>query len=360
MQAIRTHWDASFTSGKPGEPLNPERHKRFYEQAKHNLRFFTFHASTPSALVSREMQSAFFNCGIEGQFFPIITRVGIKSALDVRMPDPTYSKFLPELPVFPDELVDGSESVITALRERGMLRDITFTDVLEGLQGQPLSEVEMAAFLQWWIDTSQEDPTGANDSGQLLLGAAVLAIGLSNNGDSKKIPLVGICTFLNPKSFAIPTDGPFPDHMLPISVSWKLNSTQLQNSLQWRELTVLEWVQHIVDPVVYSQRREFNITKSLGWADCVLQVLGRCWSTLPELSRSTIVRLLDSLTCIPTSAGMKMPREAYFPSAAFAAAFPNLPVVNFPSMVQIRNGLEGMLTDLGIRKHVELNIIFDQ
>ena len=313
MQDIRTHWDAFIASKKPGEPLDPELHKRFYDKAKHNLQFFTFHPSTPSAAVSSEMLSAFFNCGVRE--FPIVSNVGIKSALDVRMPDPMFSKFLPELPVFPEELLDDSKSVVVALQEKGVLRAITFTDVVEELRERPLSEEEMAACLQWWISRSQQNSARVDDDRQALLGAAVLIISSPDNGDKREIPLSGIRTILNTDNVVVPTDGPLPDHLLPTSVNQKLDSTQLQEFLQWREFTILEWVQHIMDPAVYTRMSKFNIVESPVWAGRVLQVLGGCWATLPEVGRAAIVALLNNLTCIPTSAGMKTPGEAYFPDA---------------------------------------------
>ena len=356
MRDVGAHWDAFVTSKKPGESLDPELCRKLYDKARHNLQFFTFHPSTPSALVSCEMGSAFFDCGVQGQSFPVVSRVGVKSAFDVRMPDPVYSVFLPELPVFPEELLVGSKSVVTALREKGMLKDIVFADVIKGLRGRSLSEGEMAACLRWWIDTSQQDQAAINDGERMLLGAAVLAIDSPGNGDRREVPLEEIRTFLNPRDFVIPTDGPLPDHVLPISVNQKLDSTKLQNSFQWRELTVLEWVQHITDPAVYTQESEFNIVKSPDWADRVLRALSQCWSTMLELSsRTSIAGLLDKLACIPTSAGMKIPHQVYF---ADAALFNDLPVVGLPSGVQIEGSLKEVLADLGVRRHVDFQIVF--
>ena len=353
MQIIRTHWDASVASKNPDPGLS----KGFYEKARHTLRFFTFHTSTPSAIVSGEMRTAFFDCAVQGQPFLVVSSAGIKSAFDVRMPNPTFSAFLPELPVFPEELLENSGLVVAALQDKGMLRDISFADVVKELRRRPLSEEETAACLQWWINASQQDPTEIGDNRQRLLDAAVLIVGSSGGGDKREIPLGGIRTFLNPQRVVVPTDGPLPDHLLPINVNQELNPTQLQQSLQWRELTILEWVQHIVDPVVYTQKSEFNIVESPIWADRVLQVLGGCWESLSEVDQTTVIGLLDKLACIPTCAGMKTPSEAYFSEADI---FHDLPVVNLPSGVQIEGNLEGVLADLGVRKHVDLQVIFDR
>lgn len=357
MQDTTTFWEASVASKRPGEPLDAEVRKWLYDKAKHSLQFFTFHQSTPSAVVSDEMRSAFFDCISRGQTFPVVSSAGIKPALEVRMPDPMFSAFLRELPVFPEELLDGSKLMVAALRARGMLKDITFADVLKELRERPLSEEEMVACLQWWINTSQQNMTGIDDIRRELLSAAVLSVGSSESGDERIIPLGGIQTFLNPRNGVVPTDGPLPNHLLPMSVSRKLDLTQLQKSLLWRELTIMEWVQHIVDPAVYTQKSEFNIVESPVWADRVLQVLSRCWGTLSKANQTNITGLLEKLACIPTSTGMKLPNEAYFSNADI---FHDLSVVTLPSGVQIRGNLEKVLADLGVRKHVDLQVIFNR
>ena len=355
MQDIKIQWDASVASKESDKPPNSEPRKEFYNKAEHNLRFFAFRASTPSALVSSEMQSAFFNCGVQGKPFPIVSSAGVRSAFDVWMPDRALSAFLPELPVFPEELLDHSKPMVAALRNEGMLESITLPDLFKELQKRPLSEEEMVACLRWWIGMSWDLISSQRRS---FLVAAVLTVGSLDDGDERKIPLQGIQTFLNLQNIDIPTDGPLPDHLLPASVSREFNSAQLENSFQWRELTVLEWVQHIANPAVYTQKREFNIVESPVWADRVLQVLSRHWQKLSKAKKTgDVIRLLHKLACVPTSAGMKMPSEAYF---SHADIFHDLPVVNLPSGVQIKDSLEEILADLGVRKHVDLQIIFDR
>ena len=356
MQVIRTLWDAPVTSNKPGGTLDSEPRKRAYNRARHNLQFFTFHPSTPSAVVSSEMRSAFFNCVGLGQPFPVVSSAGIKSAIDVRMPDPALSAFLSGLPVFPEELLESSKLMVAALREKGMLKDITFADVLKELRDRPLSEEEMVACLQWLIDTSQQNPEDIDNIRQELISVAVLTVG-SPDGGERTIRLKEIQTFLDLSKVAAPTDGPLPGNLLPIGVSRKFDPTQLQRSLQWRELTVLEWVQHIADPAIYTQKSEYNIVESPAWADRVLRVLNKHWPTLSEANQASIIELLEKLVCIPTSAGMKVPSEAYFSNADI---FHDLPVVDLPSGFRVRGNMKKLLADLGVRKYVDLQVIFNR
>ena len=354
MQDIRTCWDASI---EPGEPLNSEMWRRLYDRAKHNLQFFAFRESTPSPVVSREMRSAFLDCAAPERPFFVLSSTGIRSAFDVRIPDPALSTFIKKLPLFPKELLGVYKSTIGALQERGMLKDITFEDVLMELRERPLSEEEVVGCLRWWIDTSQQNPRGIDDIRRQLLGAARLAIGSSDDNGELIIPLEGIQTFLNLQTTMLPTDGLLPNHLLPISVSQKFNPGQLQIYIQWRELTVLEWVQHLADPAVYTLESEFNITESPVWAARVLQILAECWLVLSEVDRISIVELLRKLACIPTSTGVDMPGDSYLSGIR---VFRNLPVVNFPSGVKIKGNLERVLGDLGVRKHVELDVVYDR
>lgn len=122
------------------------------ERALHALKFYTFHASTPSPQVSIILEEAFFTCIAQPSFaflsaqqsahqLPMISTVGIRGASDVRMPNPVFSEFLKQLPVIPDDVVNGAKPMVEALRTRGMIKEITFGDVLQELRARPLQEV---------------------------------------------------------------------------------------------------------------------------------------------------------------------------------------------------------------------------
>ena len=354
MQDIGARWDASVASN-PGKPLDSGMRQRFYNEAGHNLQFFTFHRSTPSAVVSSEMRSGFFNCVIQGQPFPIISSAGVKPALDVRAYNPKFSAFLKKLPIFPEELSGGSKLMVMALQEREILKDIQFEDVLKELRERSLSEEEMVACLQWWIDMSQQELVEVDNIRQQLLDVAHLTIGLLENGDERIISLKGIQTFLNPENDVFPTDWPLPSHLLPISISQKFNPAELRKSLRLRELSVLDWVRNLVDPAEYTQRIKFAESPSL--AETILQILSRCWPTLSGVDKAHVIELFKELTCIPTSTGMKMPSEVYFSNASI---FRDLPIVNLPPGVRIKGALKRVLVDLGVKEHVDLEDIYNQ
>ena len=159
----------------------------------------------------------------------------IKPAPNVRMPDPMFSTFLKELLVFPEELLEASKSMVEALRKKWMLKGIAFADGLKELCERPLSDGEMVACIQWWINTSQQNPNRIDDVRREMLSATVLTVGSPGDGNEPITLSGGIQTFLNARNIFIPTDGPLPDHLLPMGISRGFDPTQLQKHPQWRE-----------------------------------------------------------------------------------------------------------------------------
>lgn len=58
---------------------------------------------------------------------------------------------------------------------------------------------------------------------------------------------------------------------------------------------------------------------------------------------------------MPTREGARMPGDAYLPSVVL---FEDLPLVMLPSGTPIKGSLETLLLALGVRKHVELQMVF--
>ncbi|KAJ6593724.1 hypothetical protein B0H19DRAFT_1091788 [Mycena capillaripes] len=344
---------------QPGTPSNKDMELRSWLQGRalHALKFFTFYQSTPSADVATLLEAAFFSCA-PNQDFPLMSTAGVRQASAVRYPDPTFS-FLKELPVLPDEVIAGAPPMVAALKRRGLIKSITFQDVLSELRSRPLPEAEMIACLNWWIKTYT-----ANSSSSMLpirtelLNAAVLIIGKPGSAEEQIIQLSGIKTFMNPRSL-IPLDGPLPNHLLPVVISKQLPSASIASSLPWNELSVVDWLRHLCSPAVRGPASPvaFNLNLSAPWAERVLSVLTAAWPTLSNEAKTEIVAILRDVPCIPTSGGLKVPEEAYFVKADL---FHDLPVVVLPSGAAVRPALERVLQTIGVRKHVDLQVVFDR
>ncbi|KAJ6495551.1 hypothetical protein C8R47DRAFT_1213045 [Mycena vitilis] len=352
---VRDLWNGALQPGTSDQDL--ELRSWLQNRALHALKFFTFHQSTPSADVSALLEAAFFSCA-PNQDFPLMSTAGVRHASVVRYPDPTFS-FLKELPVLPDDVIVGAPLMVDALKVRGLVKPITFQDVLTELRSRPLAETDMIACLNWWIKSY-----AANANATMLpirtelLNAAVLIMGKSGSAEEQIIQLSSIKTFMNPRSL-IPLDGPLPNHLLPMVISKHLPAASIASSLPWTELSITDWLCHICSPAVTGNACpvEFNLTLSAPWAERVLAVLTAAWPSLSNDAKQTSVTILMDVPCIPTSGGLKVPREAYFIKADL---FHDLPVVTLPSGAAVRPALERLLSGLGVRRHVDLQVVFDR
>lgn len=89
------------------------------------------------------------------------------------------------------------------------------------------------------------------------------------------------------------------------------------------------------------------------FATTVLTTTSKTWDTIPQEDKQDIITLLSSKTCIPTTKKLLMkPSETYFHNVK---VLPDLPLVE--SMKGVK---EKFLEQLGVRKVVALQLIFDR
>ena len=355
MDAIKRLWeDAAAANGSGGRP-DEDVQTRLRGRALHALKFFTFHPSTPSPVVSNLMQTAFFACATTHPF-SIISSDGVRSAMHVHSPNPEFSGFLKHLPLVSEDVFNGAKTMIATLRARGMIKNVTFADILNGLRLGPLNETETVACLNWWIGVTKRGNSLNLQWRSQLLDALVITI---TGPHEKMMKLSDTQTFLNSKTgeSIIPTDGPLPSTLLPMSITSSFDPEVLASVFPWKQLSMADWLRHLTDPDVAAANAEFDITNSASWAERVLSVLAQAWPSLPETAQDDVVKVLNAKSCIPTSTGLKVPDQAYFPSVKL---FRDLPIVTMPSGDTVEGGLEKVLQSLGVRKHVELQIIFER
>ena len=352
LSTVREHWEAA-SSGDT--PLNEEIQRRLINRVLHALKFFMFYTSTPSPDVSSLMEAAFFACSPSGNF-PLITTQGVRNAANIRLPDSTFSGFIKNIPTLPEEIMNGASLVVSGLQARGLIKAITFHDVLQELQSRPLTQPEFVACLNWWIGVFRDgDREHLLPIRAQLINSVVLSIDGGNG--PKIIALSAVKSFINPRtpSGNIPPEGPSPDDLLPISISKLFKPEVLSSCFPWSEFTIVQWIRFLCESATIQV--EFDLNLSPSWAERVFGMISRAWPTLSSTSKTDVIQLLRLKTCIPTSSGMTLPEQAYFPNANI---FGDLPIVTFPGGLPIKGTLERVLQDIGVRKHVELQLIFNR
>jgi Protein of unknown function (DUF3684) len=328
-------------------------------RALHALKFFTFHSSTPSPMVSKLMETAFFACATTHPF-SIISSSGVRNASQVYILHPEFSGFVKHLPIVSQDIVNGAKTMIAALRSRGMIKNVTFVDVLNELRLRPLSETDTVACLKWWISVINQGNNLHHSHRETwqLLDALVVSI----TEPPKMMKMSDARMFLNFKTDGaiILADGPLSNTLVPTNITRSIDQDVLASVFPWKQLSIADWLRYVTDPKVAAANADFDVTHSARWAERVLTVLVQAWSYLAETAQEDVIGILSPMSCIPTSTGLKVPNQAYFLSADSLNLFCDLPIVTMPSGAIVEGTLEKVLRSLGVRKHVELQTIFDR
>jgi hypothetical protein len=357
LDSISELWSGAMSGNSTDDESAKSIRSWLQSRCLHALLFFTFYPTTPSIVVSEHFRVAFFAAGATANHaFPIISTLGVRSARDVRVYNSAFTGFLKNTPMLPPEVAREGKLMLAALRERGLCLDVTFQDVLDELKARILDEQEAIALLKWRVGLDAElTRAHSRELRQAFLGAAVFCIKEEGKED-KIVPLAAIRTYVNPKSTVIPLDSPLPAHTLPFSVSKQLGNADLKGLFTWTELSVLDWIEYLVNPTTRKETG-VDITLDAVFAERVLGVLARAWPSMNSTQHTEVCAKLSDIPCVPTRAGLKLPTEAYF---ANAHVFPDLPIVVMPKGTSVKGTMEKVLVTLGVRRHVELQIVFSR
>ncbi|GAA5977366.1 hypothetical protein JCM5350_002442 [Sporobolomyces pararoseus] len=334
-------------------PPDVEARKRLEERALHLLKFFTFSTSTPQEIVGSLTESAFFNSD-SGTSITLISNIGPTAATKLRLPNAQLAGFIKEIPVVPESVAAGAPRFLTALNSRGFIRDIDLEDVFSDLSSHSLTIKEATECLKWWISLAA---TRGYDSRLLtrLKDAAMLSVPHEQKNDVSIFPFGGFKMFLNAKT--VPLDVPLPEHTLPFELSRQFTHSDLNRVFQFSELSLLDWLRHLFSLSMSGKDASAatNVLQSPPFAERVLGVIAKSWAQTSVVAQREIVTFLADKAFIPTRAGPKKPAESYYPNVSL---FDDLAVVQLPSDSPIRGNIEKLFLSLGVRKHVELQLVF--
>ena len=347
MQEIQTLWSTTSV-------VDTEVRARLLARGLRVVRFFSFRPTTPSAMVGQGMEMAFYASGIDNKTLPIVSTSGILPINQVRLPSTELKKFLSDLAVITPSTLDEAPRFVARLREQHLLKEVGLEDVVKALGSKPLNEKEMVDCLAWWQNVATVEGYTPQIRSRLL-DAAVL---VQDNG--KIVPLSIIETFVKPQTSSIPTDMPLPSHTLPYTITKELRGATIYNTFGWTELTLLQYITFLIKPPMSDTAGadlETDVRSSPAFAERVLAMLGRAWPSVSANQQSAIALELKDVPCIPTKAGFKKPGEAYFEKNLL---FDDLPTIALPKNTAIKGGMEKMLLGIGVRKTVDLQLVFSR
>ena len=351
LSIIETAW-AGAADGSFRPPL--ELQKRLQEQFIHTLKFFAFYHSTPSPLIGKLLGQSFYDCSTTS--LRLLSSVGVREASHIKEHNPTFAKFLKDVPMLPKSVVHECGHTIQILQNQGIISPITFPDVLHSLRQHRLDQEELVSCLRWWISLGENG--SAADMVQLL-DAIVFS-----DADGSVLPLSSVQCFLDPQTLGshIPQDSPLPSSLFPQHIAMQFTAAEL-STFGWREFTVVDWLQHISQPHIMSADSAHDFTTSPDWAARVLNVLSYIWSASSNDTRCLVKEQYTNRTCVPTSCGLRTPKDSYLPGTS-SNLFRDLelPIVQFPddTNTKITGELETLLTFIEVRKHIDPQLIVDR
>ena len=314
--------------------------------AMHIMNVFTFRISSPATLVYKLFSNGFNYC-IADVTPSIVSSHGVREAAHVRLPDQDIAKFSQRIAVVPEALMSGASEFIKVLEKSLIIRPISLNDVVSELAERVLSQDEIINLLKWWIRMK-------NSPEFVLQNPAVVAKFHSSilipgcGGDFSPVPLRSIVNYAHVKM--VPPNVPTSPITLPSAISRHFDDNDLRNVLNLNVVDIIAWTSFVCTLKRLEQDVEF--------AENVLAVISRGYGQLSEKLRQTLISLLSIKKCIPTvdhseAVVLVKPGDAYFKNVTL---FPDLPIVR----VGNKSISEQFLKDLGVRTHVELQLVFDR
>ncbi|KIV91504.1 hypothetical protein PV10_06036 [Exophiala mesophila] len=320
----------------------------FLDEAVTTFKNFTFRESTPSGAIGQLLEDAFWTCSKKASI-DVLSTCGVLPTHNVRVA-PKDLSFMAGIPTIPEKIASEAKPLVSKLVDFGLITEVTVSDIKVALESSPLSAVQVSEFLHWLTRQStrgQVDPTTVSN----LLAVAVVNDEHSEGNSSPILQLGEMRYFLT--AGRMPVDYPVPPSVMPFKFTKSMSKHDLE-SLGWEELQIVPWMRWLISEAGNRQvlSEDQDITRSQDFSAQVLPILSKQWDSLSQSSKSSLVDLLTKHTVIPTKYGMKKPGDSYF---ATVKLFDDLATLKGLSNVK-----EKFLVALGVRKTVELGVIFER
>ncbi|KAL8670569.1 MAG: hypothetical protein Q9168_004897, partial [Polycauliona sp. 1 TL-2023] len=302
---------------------------------------FDWSSTTPNSDVRDLIEYAFWHCGTD---FSLISSRGFVPLENVRVSSDDLS-FVEDLPILPQPLLQLP--LIKKLRAGEDLKDVQIDDIVIMLEKSKKTRTSgQLQQLLTYLATRARAKTINQREIRAVLNATVASD--DEVAPPQIIALSEVKEFINPEK--ISPDMPVPASTIPFKYTKKLGKFDT-DALGLRELDPLKWLQWLVDSrgqLASEQDYETNPT----FAANVLKALSKNWNVMSPDSKIQMTVLLDDQRIIPTKLGMKKPSETYFSSVKL---FADLPVI-----VSLSNVKEVFLSALGVRKTLDIGLVFDR
>ncbi|KAL8872034.1 MAG: hypothetical protein Q9174_002267 [Haloplaca sp. 1 TL-2023] len=330
------------TSMSNNKALTVEELKEVQPVAMALYETFDWRKTTPDSTVGEEISNAFW--GSSGDFELFSSR-GIVSHKEARVA-PDELTFVDEVPIVPESMLRFG--FIQSLRDFKHLQDIDIPDIVQTLESSPRTADQLHQLLAYLVKRARANKISQRDI------RSVLNVTVATNEEEPNRPLIALSEikdFINPDK--IPPNMPVPPTTIPFKFTKTLNRHDT-DALGFQELQIVDWLRWLLENRDTRGRRiaEHDVESNVAFAASVLKILSKQWVGLSQDAKTGVTALLQDRSIMPTKMGMKVPAEAYFSSVKL---FQDLPVIQ-----DLPNVKEVFLASLGVRKTLEISVVFDR
>ena len=309
----------------------------FYKKVAFNMNIFFQKPSTPSHLVGKMIEMNFNSCsksplrllGSNGKLVPV--------EMLRQEPSTEIKSFIKNTLFLAQDFEKHCLDVIASLKRSGKLREISLDDVFVEFSNRPLQKEEMKNFIKYWISQVHQGKITRGDMEKLK------SCLLFQNDGGQIIPMHTINLFSSQK--LVPKELPLPETCMDIDTTRGIDVNELRSCFWgWTELKAIDWIKFIVKTTSFQKEEAFT--------ENVVGTIGRLYKSLSQQDKATTVFELQKTKCLLTSnKGLEFPRNCYLSNVTL---FNDLPKVSNSHTSEL------FLKDLGVREHVELQLVFDR
>jgi len=120
--------------------------------------------------------------------------------------------------------------------------------------------------------------------------------------------------------FKISSNLPLPSNILPSNIAFYFSYEQLNKNLYLTEVSL----EYLLNFYIYQKEQQKLFSEKKTSID-LLSFISQYWNQLNELKQEQIKNILSQIQCIPTTKGMKLPKDSYIYSSNLFQK--NLPMI---------------------------------
>jgi hypothetical protein len=332
---------------------NPESGPRAQAEAEysHLTKFLTFRPSTPSPKASRILQSAFLGAASN---LSVLSMSGVMLSSSVRVRGAEMESFIKAIPILSKAIQEDGTEFIKVLESNLKIRQAGPEDLIREMEKRVFEEEEMVQCIQWTLNKAK------STSLSKLFWERFSRVGKfttspiceeMNSQNRTTLFLGRITSYIDPQG-PVPSDGPFPITVLPLKFSKieRFHPRIYTSTFGWSAFSVQDWVLYLSSEI-FSQSP--NPQYGVSFAEKVLTIVAKEWPNMSSIDQEKVVDNLSQVPCIPTQLDLQIPGKTYFRADHI---FPDLPMVRLQDA--LNPGMECLFRRLGVRKHIDLRILF--